>query len=273
MEKARLYDATTANVSLEDELRRLYNQANGSKAKEKRVLAQFGLTDGMSVLEVASGPGFVTEWLSEMVPNGSITGVEIDPVLIRRAERYLEGKARCPYRILNGSVMGMDIPDDTFDFAFARLIFVHLEDMRGAAREILRVLKPGGRLVISETDFSLNHITDPHLVESQPLMEKLLRYQSSRGRSALAGRRLWRVLDSAGFQKLDLEAVAAHSGEMGMEWFYPQISPDRIMPLVEAGVLSRDEAEDYRAAIEKFMASEDPFYMRILLMAAGEKPR
>jgi ubiquinone/menaquinone biosynthesis C-methylase UbiE len=272
MERARLYDATTSNVSLEDELRRLYNQANSSKSKEKRVLSQLGLTDGMSVLEVASGPGFVTEWLSEMVPNGSITGVEIDPVLIRHAEQYLEGKVRCPYRILNGSVMGLDIPDNTFDFAFARLIFVHLEDMEGAAREILRVLKPGGNLVISETDFSLNHITDPHLAEAQPLRDKLLQYQSSRGRTAMAGRRLWRVLNSAGFQGLDLEAVVCHSGETGIEWFYPQISPDRIMPLVKAGVLSQDEAEVYRGAIDKFITSQDPFYMRILLMAGGEKP-
>lgn len=272
MEKARLYDATNANITLENEIHRLYNQANTSRVKEKRVLSQFGLLDGMSVLEIASGPGFVTEWLSEMVPNGYLTAVEIDPILIGYAEKYLKGKVRCPYRILNGSVMSLDLPDNAFDFAFARLIFVHLEDMQGAAREILRVLKPGGKLVISETDFSVNHITDPYIAEAQPLREKLLQFQSSRGRTAMAGRRIWRVLKSAGFQKVDLEAVVCHSGETGIEWCYPQISPNRIMPLVKAGVLSQEEAEVYRDAINKFITSQDPFYMRILLMAGGEKP-
>jgi hypothetical protein len=66
--------------------------------------------------------------------------------------------------------------------------------------------------------------------------------------------------------------VACHSGEKGIRWFYPQIAPDRILPLTDAGVVTGEEIEEYRSAIDEFMASEDPFYMRILLMAAGEKP-
>ena len=42
--------------------------------------------------------------------------------------------------------MTMDLPDDTFDFAFARFVFQHLRDPSGALAEIRRVLKPAASL-------------------------------------------------------------------------------------------------------------------------------
>ena len=267
-----LYNVSTTNSSFEAEIRRLYNQASFSPQKELNILHQFGLKDGMSVLELGSGPGFVSEWLSGAVPNGSLTCLELDPALIEYSEQYLKTKSRSAYRIVQGSILEMEFPDSTFDFAFARLVFVHMKDPVRAAKEVLRVLKPAGKLVVSDTDFALNHITDPHMPEVQPLLEKILTYQVSRGRPVMFGRRLWHILKLAGFRDIEIEAVVAHSGEKGIEWFYPQIDPDRIAPLIKEGVLSEEEMGVYRAAVENLMASDDPFYMRLLLMTAGEKP-
>jgi ubiquinone/menaquinone biosynthesis C-methylase UbiE len=50
--------------------------------------------------------------------------------------------------MMESSVMEMPLRDETFDFAYARLVFQHLPDPLGAMREIRRVLKPGGKLVI-----------------------------------------------------------------------------------------------------------------------------
>ena len=100
------------------------------------------------VLELGGGPGFVTGQLLELLPNSRITVVERDPVLIERARKYLGEKREGRLEIIEGDIMRMDLPDNSFDFAFARLLFQHLPDPVSAAREALRVLRPGGHLVI-----------------------------------------------------------------------------------------------------------------------------
>ncbi len=47
------------------------------------------------------------------------------------------------------SVDSMPLPDSTYDVAFANYVLEHVEDIGAAAREIARVLKPGGRFIVS----------------------------------------------------------------------------------------------------------------------------
>lgn len=265
-----LYDTSKSNISLEAEINRLRYQANMNVEKESRALRAFGLKDGMSVLEVGSGPGFVTEWLSKLVPNGSITCLEIEPVLISYARQHLEGKTQCSCTFVEGSAMEMGLPDNSFDFALVRLLFVQIPDPIAVAKEIMRVLKPGGKVVFAEGDYAFNSISNPLVAEAEAIREKISHFKGARDTSA---RRAWYILNKAGFQNIDLEAVVFHSGEKGLDWYYPQFDPDRIKPLIKLGVISEEDYEAYCAAIDKFQSSEEAFFMRILLMACGEKPR
>src|SRR5688500_11136646 len=130
------YKASEMNDSLDKEIERLRGQVMWEWDKAARNLGWFGLRDGMSILEVGSGPGFVTEQLLVLCPNSHVTCVEIDPDLIGPAERYLEGRGLGGrYTIIQGDVMQMDLPDDTFDFCIARLIFQHLHYHDGGLKE------------------------------------------------------------------------------------------------------------------------------------------
>ena len=79
------YDASDAHRDFDSEVARLRTQVLLSWKKEARTLAWFGMQDGMSVLELGSGPGFVTEQLLEMLPGSQVTTLEIDPELISKA--------------------------------------------------------------------------------------------------------------------------------------------------------------------------------------------
>jgi ubiquinone/menaquinone biosynthesis C-methylase UbiE len=270
MSAKKFYDPAKNNISLEAEINRLYYQANMNVGKESRALKAFGLKDGMSVLEVGSGSGCVTEWLSTLVPNGSITCLEIDPILVSYARQSLEGKTPCSCNFVEGSATEMDLPDNSFDFALVRLVFVQIPDPIAAAKEIMRVLKPGGKVVLAEGDYAFNSISSPFVPEAEAVREKIGRFKGARDMSA---RRSWYILKSAGFQNIDLEAVVFHSGEKGLDWFYPQFDPGRVKALIKLGILSEEDYESYCAGIDRFQSSEEAFFMRMLLMACGEKPQ
>jgi SAM-dependent methyltransferase len=94
---------------------------------------------GMRVLEVGSGSGGVAEYLSYPV-----TGV--DPAFERTAERSTEWLSRVP-----GRADALPLEDASFDAVLCVEVVEHLgpEEREPALREMVRVLRPGGRLILT----------------------------------------------------------------------------------------------------------------------------
>ncbi len=265
------YNASTHNRDLDSELQRLQAQVLLSWEKESRNLTWFGLVDGMSVLEVGSGPGFFTEKLLSLLPHSLITAVEIDPVLVEKAEQYLRPKASNRLNLIRASVMETNLPANSFDFAIARLVFCHLPAPIGTAKEILRVLKPSGKLVIIDFDLDLFRISEPPYYTPIAL-ERFGQFMATRGGNARAGRYLCRILSQAGFSHLDLEAVVSHSDLAGIEAFQPILDTGPLSQIGKLGLISKQELENFFVARDKFLSSSNPLIMNFWLMACGKKP-
>lgn len=263
------YKASTYNLEIEAEIQRLKAQVLLSWKKEARTLKWFGLTDGMNVLEAGSGPGFFTEKLLELLPNSSVTAVEIDQVLHEKAVGYLQD-AGDRVNHIQASVADTGLDDHSFDFAIARLLFVHLRDPVAAAREIFRILKPGGKLVIIDSDADLFWLTNPPW-SVQIVREKFKQVMASRGGNLSVGRNLCHILKQAGFGSVDLEAVVSHSDIIGIEAFEPLLDSGPILQLVKQGWISESEIESYLVSRDEFVAAGDRSMMSFWLMACGEK--
>jgi ubiquinone/menaquinone biosynthesis C-methylase UbiE len=268
------YKASEMNENLDKEIERLRSQALRGWDKASRNLGWFGLRDGMSILEVGSGPGFVTELLLAQCPNSHVTCVEIDPDLILPAEQYLQTRGlEGRYTIVQGDLMQMDLPDDTFDFAVARLVFQHLRDPLGAMAEIRRVLRPGGKLAILDGDEGLNGIMEPEDPVADAIDNKLHITQKLRGGNPRIGRQLWRLLALAGYVNMDLEVVPVHTDKLGVEAIFPpEWDPGAFKPALDLGIITGAEVETMRRAHIAFHASPDKYALFLGLMVCGQKP-
>lgn len=114
------------------------------------------------------------------------------------------------------------LPDHSYDFAIARLLFLHLHNPVEAAREIYRVLRPGGKLVIIDIDDGIFGAVSPNMELLPSVIKKLAEHQAAKGGNRYIGRRLPRLLAQAGYVDLDMDTVIQHSDLHGMEGFKRQ---------------------------------------------------
>lgn len=267
------YDLHNSHRDAATEIQRLAAQARSGWAKEARVLSWFGLQDGMSVLEVGSGPGFTTAQLLALLPASMITCVDVDRTLLDQAARHLQDKGAERVQLIEGSVMGMELAANQFDFVYARFLFQHLADPLGAAREIWRVLKPGGKLVIFDIDDGLFGLFAPPLTEFTPVLEAFGAAQTARGGNRLIGRSLPHLLKTANFTDIDVEAVASDSSTRGVADYLQHIHPDRMRPLVTAGLLTEEQLVHYSTALDTFLATPEAYTLWLSFVVCGEKPQ
>jgi SAM-dependent methyltransferase len=94
--------------------------------------------DGM-ILENGCGVGMYVEKLSAF--GGRVVGLEFD--LERATEAGINSK-----EIINAAGESIPLPDSTFDLILSHEVIEHVQDDRAAIREMVRVLKPGGRVAL-----------------------------------------------------------------------------------------------------------------------------
>jgi 2-polyprenyl-3-methyl-5-hydroxy-6-metoxy-1,4-benzoquinol methylase len=101
---------------------------------------------GKTVLDYGCGGGENALLLASR--GAQVTGIDISPELIEIAKRRLEiNGLSAEFRAISGYDTGL--PDASFDVVFCMAILHHL-DLELARREVLRVLKPGGMLIVQE---------------------------------------------------------------------------------------------------------------------------
>ncbi len=102
------------------------------------------------VLEVGAGPGYFSVEVARRIPDGHLELVDVQPAMLDRARRRL-GRAGCTnVGFTVADAARLPFPDDHFDVAFLVTVLGEIEDRAGAARELRRVLRPNGRLSVTE---------------------------------------------------------------------------------------------------------------------------
>lgn len=210
------YNSIYDIIGLNNEVNRLETQAKLGWNKEFRTLKWLGLKDGMKILDVGAGTGAYTELLLENLPNSKITALEVDKKLLNIAENRLSKYPKNRLTFKYGSIIKSDLNENTYDFIICRFVFQHLEKTLEAAKEIYRLLKPGGIVAIIDSDRGMHGVSDPDMIfkSGRGFISQI---EKRAGWNREIGRKLIKILKYTGFENLDFEAVTIHSDLVGIK--------------------------------------------------------
>ncbi len=152
-------------------------------AQRRATRAALALQPGENVLDVGSGPGLLAcEMAAEVGAVGSVDGIDPSESMLELARRREPPEGAAEIRFFAGDACALPFRDETFDAAVSTQVYEYVQDVPAALGEAFRVLRPGGRLLVLDTDWASivwhsrdpdrmqrvlaaweEHLVDPHL--------------------------------------------------------------------------------------------------------------
>ncbi|MGH2978950.1 MAG: class I SAM-dependent methyltransferase, partial [Solirubrobacterales bacterium] len=139
----------------------------------KRLIGILEPRAGERVLEIGPGTGYYTFEMAERLDGGQVDVFDIQQEMLDHVMREANRRGATNVSPALGDAQSLPYADDSFDAVVLITVLGEIPDQDRALREIARVLRPGGRLVVGEL------FGDPHMVTSGKLRERA-------GRSGLA---------------------------------------------------------------------------------------
>ncbi|MCS7478099.1 methyltransferase domain-containing protein [Umezawaea endophytica] len=226
------------------------------------VRGTLALRPGERVLDLGSGPGFLAvEMAGEVGADGVVCGIDPAASMLAMAERRSGGAVE----FRQAGADRIPYPDGGFDAVVSTQVFEYLEDVPGALAEVRRVLRPGGRLLVMDTDWDSIVWRSP----DDALTERVLRAFEQHLADPRLPRKLPAALTAAGFR--DVRTSVLPVLNVG---YAPDTFSEGLLALVATFVVGRDgitaaEAEAW-ADGQRALGSDYFFSLnRYLFLATG----
>ncbi len=220
-----------------------------------RTLALLDPRPGERVLDVGSGPGYLVASIADLVGTaGTVHGLDPSPPMNALASARVVDR---PWTSIdNGEATALPYPDGSFDAAVSTQVYEYVRDLDTAFAELRRVLRPGGRALVLDTDWDavVWHVRDRarHARIMAAWEEHLVHPRLPR---VLAG-----VMRRAGFEVTGQQVIPLLNTELHEDLFSANI-----MTLVAAFVVGRrgvtaPDAEGWLADLHARAAQGDYFF-------------
>ena len=177
-------------------------------------LERSGISSGWRCLEVGAGTGSIAVWLQRRV------GAEGEVVATDLRTEWLDWTAPQGVTVLRHDVEHDEVPGDGFDLIHARMVLQHVATPASVVGRLVRALRPGGWLVLEDTDTSsLFYSVEGRVLE--PVLEAAYAVMRSGGHEPRGGLRDVELMEQGGVVEVEARgrAVVVESGSSSAQWY------------------------------------------------------
>jgi arsenite methyltransferase len=218
-------------------------------AQRAATLQALALRAGERVVDVGSGPGLLAaEMATQVGPAGRVVGLDLsDPMLALSRQRCAGLDSGGCLRFLKADAVRLPFGDGVFDVAVAAQVYEYVADVPAALAEAYRVLRPGGRVLILDTDWD----SIVWAAGDQARMQRLLAAWAARFADPQLPRSLSWQLQDAGFQLERREVLVLFNPEYDPDTY--SVANGQIMAdfAVTQGRMPREEAEAWLRDLQR----------------------
>ncbi|HEX6292406.1 MAG TPA: methyltransferase domain-containing protein [Herpetosiphonaceae bacterium] len=230
----------------------------------QRMLDLTPTAPGQRILDVGCGIGTVAMQLAEAVgSSGQVVGVDKNEVFIREAQRRAVERS-LPVAFQVGDAARLELPDQSFDVVRTERTLMYLDQPERALDEMMRVLRPGGQIVIFEFDYDGTMIDAPN----RELTRRIVRIISDSVASSSIGRQAQRLFKERGLQEVTVIPQLLTSNFAG----YKMVFGGTLEQAVQTGQLDAAELADWWSSLEQAEQAGHFFVGLLGFVVYGHKP-
>lgn len=175
------------------------------EALKKRITDLLKINPGDHVIDVGCGLGSDLVAMAEMVGEaGMVVGIDYDPEMTAESAAHAR-RAGVAARVLSVTADAQDIPlaACSFDACRCERLLQHVKDSERVVKEMVRITRKGGRIVVADTDWATLSIDAPQFATER----RIARFRAEMYHNGCAGRQIYRQLKR---QQLQITLLEVH---------------------------------------------------------------
>lgn len=177
--------------------------------KDKLILQNLNYRAKESLLEIGCGAGAVLGILGRAFPDLKLAGIDLENKQIEYAKQHLDRLKISNVDLRVGDAANLPWQDNSFDRLYAMWFLEHLPHPLQVLQEAKRVLKSGGTITLTETDYRTILVT-PESDDHRYLIDSLCELLIEAKGNPYIGQSLGTLLIQAGFTEVNVRPVPVH---------------------------------------------------------------